>query len=796
MRSQRALLSIGLALLLALCGCASRGPQPPATAAPEAAPSQRSCAFCPEQSPKDCTLCVTSNPLLTVDKDGATSGTLRLCNRASAAATMDLTVSDFHSIDPGVQPYPLSTIRTVTAVNSEDSPIVAGKAPLAPNGCVDLKVDADRVWQAGLSVAELKDGPTKIIQLKAVRYQVPFNVRIEGQTEAGVNILFTRGSQAAIRLRNDDELAYRLRWRLELADLDKSGEEFIPGHGLATIKLECPQTNFSLVESGFFRPATRVGTLTLQFAPGDAGFGVLPLPHKQFPVAARLSFFGDVNQRVVNYLSILLLLLLGIGLSLLINQVLPAQRKIVAIKQRLANLEGRLAGFAGSIDSRLLGLLRLEKKRMRAELRELWPIFPQTSQELPKLETRIDWLVQRVELTARIGDLLNDVELNPDDLATSEVDAIRMHCREVLDLVRRPSAAADEIQSAQKHAQLAEEIRDRADDPPTTEAVQALRNLAAAVSSRIPKPPYPAGSGWTALEDLLTALKNDVPPAGTIDRVDFVRHSRVVRALTLGVEFAELVDRAGSDRVRSSRLARVQELRAALEPGRDASLGRAQNIVRQIEQNVTKEDLLEEMKSPGTMRIEIDPPTPIEYQLVTFRVRFDRPGLDGAVAQDEIACNWHVDGHPLDGRDAPDEIRIAESESHHARGWIRGECFSNGPVRWQLLTKRMWQWLMVRIGRRNEEATKLKAHTIEARFPALPDVKVKGLVNIERTKSYVESRSILASASLLITVLIVALGLLAGAQDKLQALDWLSGAVAVLALGFGADTVKTLITRS
>jgi hypothetical protein len=648
-----------------------------------------------------------------------------------------------------------------------------------------------------LSVADLRDGRTKILQLKAVRHQVPFNVRVEGLTEAGVNILFTRGSETSIRLRNDDELAYRLRWRLELADFDKSGEEFIPGHGLATIKLECPQTNFSLVESGFFRPATRVGTLTLQFAPGDAGFGVLPLPFKQFPVAARLSYYSDVRQRATNYVFILFVLLAGILLSLLVNQVLPAQRKRVAIKQRLADLEGRLAGFAGAIDSRLLSLLRLEKKRLRAELREQLPIFPQTSQELPKLEARIDWLVQRVDLTSRVGGLFNEIEMNQDGLAVSEVDGMQMHCREVLDVVRKPAAAADEIQSAQKHVQLAEEIRDRADDEPSKEAVQVLRDRGTAVSARIPNP-LPADTGWTAFGDLLAALQKDLSPgAGTIDRAQFVRHSRVVRALELIVEFAELVDRSATQSVWTNRLARTPELRAALEPGRDASLVKAQDIVRQIEQNVTKADLLKEMSTPDTMRVEIDPPAPITYQLVTFRVRFDRPGLDSAVAQDEIACTWYIDGRPFDGRDAPVDIRISDPDGRRVRGWIRGECFLDGGVEWLRPPKLAWRRLMAAIGRSApEDSTTQGTHTVEARFPALPQVKVTGTVTIERTKSYVESRSILATASLAITVLIVALGLLAGAQEKLQALDWLSGALAVLALGFGADTVKTLISRS
>jgi hypothetical protein len=76
------------------------------------------------------------------------------------------------------------------------------------------------------------------------------------------------------------------------------------------------------------------------------------------------------------------------------------------------------------------------------------------------------------------------------------------------------------------------------------------------------------------------------------------------------------------------------------------------------------------------------------------------------------------------------------------------------------------------------------------------DLKISRSVTLDRTKDYVESRSVLALASLGITLFIVAFGLLAGAQEKLQALDWLSGTLAVLVLGFGADTLKTLISRT
>ena len=119
-------------------------------------------------------------------------------------------------------------------------------------------------------------------------------------------------------------------------------------------------------------------------------------------------------------------------------------------------------------------------------------------------------------------------------------------------------------------------------------------------------------------------------------------------------------------------------------------------MVRQIEQNVTKADLLAEMATANTMQVEIDPPTPIAFQLVTFRVRFDRPGFDSAVAQDEIACTWFVDDCPIDSRDALFDVRTSQSDGRHARGWVRGECFMDNDIEWLRLPKLGWRWVMSR----------------------------------------------------------------------------------------------------
>ena len=68
-------------------------------------------------------------------------------------------------------------------------------------------------------------------------------------------------------------------------------------------------------------------------------------------------------------------------------------------------------------------------------------------------------------------------------------------------------------------------------------------------------------------------------------------------------------------------------------------------------------------------------------------------------------------------------------------------------------------------------------------------------VELEPTKSYVSDSLKLSLGAMFVTVLLVGIGLLAGAQEKIQSLDWWSALVAVLALGFGADALKRVLMK-
>jgi hypothetical protein len=798
-----------LVVMLPLLGCTRTTASAVATdAGKPAGTPQKICLLCPEPPRANCTLCATSN-LLNVSKDGAASSLVRLCNRGTQDVTLDLRLSDFHARGADGATYPLYSQATISSVPPNHA-VVAGTSPLTPNACVDVKVDASGLWQAGFYSAELRNGDSVIASLKALRYQVPFNVKADGPTPEAVTVEITRGRPAHIRLRNDDDMAYRFAWTLDVGNDQYGGISEIRARGTTSLEFEPRADVFTLHESGFLRSGEKSGTLTLAFEP-DASVRDLPVPQRRYPVTARLSYFNPDSQRIVNWVAILGLLLLGIVVSFFVGHVLPTQKKRVDIKQRLADLDGRLAGLSDVIDTRILNLLRLEKKRLRGELREQLPVFPQSAVELPKLDARIDWLEQRISLTARAGDLLEAVDTADGTLAIPEADLIRVHCREIADVIRKPLPAAGDLAEAEEHMRLAEAIAEASDSDPGQAAVDELSERATRVRAAIPAT-IEDGSGWKVCEDAVRGLMNIPDMPSKLSRPQYVRLARRVCQAELLVRFAELVDSSADACMRKRRLDRSDDLFKALKDGPDQSHERARDIVHQIEQNVSRADLVaemarmkEEMAKAGdkanaplnsALRVEIDPLTPITYQLVTFRVRFQRPGLDSAVAQDEIPCTWYVDDVKVGEREFfPDRCGHGP-DGHHARGWLTGHYFVDDSFKWQEVPARALRRVGAAFGWVNRKGSETGGtFKVSVHFPDT-DLTLSRSVTLERTKDYVESRSVLALASLGITLFIVAFGLLAGAQEKLQSLDWLSGMLAVLVLGFGADTLKTLISRT
>ena len=763
------------ALVLSTVGCLGRN-APPETLPSAASASAPACSFCTRTTPPPtCSLCLQRNPLLVAEPDGTASGLLQLCNHSAEALLPVLRVSDFSAAPPGHEPYMLGTV-SLSAADMAQQPIIRGAQALAPLACVAVKIEATGLTQPGVMTARLSDGDHALAQLKAVRKSFDFRLVAEGPTPEKIALTVQRGDDLKITLRNLDPVPYLFSWRLELDGQIQNGRMLaLPGQPL---QLQAPlnKQRIGFWDSGFLRAGQQQGRLFLRHEP-DPSFEVRATETRDYPVSARLLYWSPTWQSIANALAVLVVLLIGIFLSLLINFALPMQRRCVAVKQRLADLDGRLGGIGSVISSRTLNLLRVEKRRLREEVRILWPIFPSTEVALPMLEHRVEALSRRVDLTVDTGELLKAV-VGDTGLARHEIDDATRLCRLVLRMVEKPLPSADEFTRAQAALDGSAAIRAQREDKPGSQALAALESRADKARKDVVLGAEPP---WPDLQELLTGLRAEFLDKGLTDceRQRYVDAANAVAKAEVIQAYANLVQTAGSKPVRDGRLAFAKPLLDALRPGPGESATEARRLLLQAEENVSVEQIDHALRNPQTagLWIEVDPPTPRQYQLVTLRVHLGAPGLDNASARSRFHWRWQVNGQDVPA--GQDWTGWHYFEQPRTTDWLRP--WSTHPA----------------AAAPDVAEFEVSAQALDPAAPAMPIVTLTASpVRLETSRTHLESSTALALVSLFVTVLLVGLGLLASAQEKLQTLDATSGFMAIILIGFGADVLKRALSRS
>ena len=753
----------------------------------EQLPRKAACSFCPETPAKDACkegLCLVESPLLTVTADGSTDGVIRLRNAGTVPLTLDLRVGDFYG--GAESDIPLGATRLIKAGSVESESYLPPKRDALPAGTtIDVRVSASRLSEAGLMTAALYQNETRLVTLKAVRNAVPFDLRVHGETPERVKLPMRSGEPAGIRLRNLDAMTYRFLWRLELDDRGVAvGSQVVTPKSEALLPVSLNNVNFGWLESGFLRSGAAEGRLYLKHEP-DESFRALPMATKSFPVSASLGYWSNSTlQGLLNAAFILLLLLLGVVISLIVNFALPTERKKILIKQRLADLETKLAGVGTSVQSRTLGSLRAEIQRLREAVHARWPIVPETELALVKFEESAGHLGQRIEVTEKAAQLLSALE-SGSPLAQAEVDAVRSGSQRALALVEKSSPTPDELRRAQEELDAASTHLTNVQQVPTPQLVEALRKRAGMIPAEIAHD-APETQERHPLDKMLRALRQDFLDQLQTEptREDYVRASAAVCKAELVTRFVRLVDTSGSAEVRRERAARQEDLLRALSAGNDESYREASDIIRQVEQNVSPQDLAEEIRSGrDTLWIEVDPPSPAPFQLVTYRLRLRKPGNDTAAARKKIPCCWTIDG--VEVKDNGWTVCSYVGERPAPSRWSRQSppeaAASTDETTPSVGTGRQLQHIAV--SAQLADAGGEVGSAVSERVVVLPP------------KSYEHTMTRYSVITLAITLLAVGFGLLAGAQEKIQSLNWVAGVGTVLLLGFGADVVKRMLSK-
>ena len=178
--------------------------------------------------------------------------------------------------------------------------------------------------------------------------------------------------------------------------------------------------------------------------------------------------------------------------------------------------------------------------------------------------------------------------------------------------------------------------------------------------------------------------------------------------------------------------------------------------------------------SPQDLWIDVDPPKPLPYQAVALRVRLRQPGLDDASARCCIECDWSVTGGEIECDAWVATYFFVEPRTP---GWVK-----------RALARLLRRAPPAPLAPIQVSANLLNCGTT---LVAVPPVTV----NVEPPKSYSWASAWLSLGAMLVTMLLVGVGLVAGAQEKIQSLDWVAGVFALVALGFGADVLKRVLSK-
>jgi hypothetical protein len=229
-------------------------------------------------------------------------------------------------------------------------------------------------------------------------------------------------------------------------------------------------------------------------------------------------------------------------------------------------------------------------------------------------------------------------------MSLREVEIFRAHCAEILNIAGKATAGpTDDAEIDRQMAALAVPSPDAVIPGTLLEDVlktsQALRQKIRDLTSN---------PSWEPCSKLLATFESDFPPVSA--RADFVRQEVAIRKAALLVEYMELVDHSPDDTIHQRRLAQHEKLLEGLKPGPDESLSTARDVVDQTVQNVYLEDVLHEI-SAKAVSIDVDPATPLAYQLTDIGLRFRRSGVDDAAARRQVACQWIIDREPLPSHD-------------------------------------------------------------------------------------------------------------------------------------------------
>jgi hypothetical protein len=702
----------------------------------------------------------------------------------SVSASQDAGQGAVIAID-GQPPTEATHVLTINARTQQRIRIVVSKA-----GAEDFDID-------------VLNGSERIGKIP-VRHQA-FSVR---PTDVKAALKLYEREPTDIRVTNDDRVTHDFKWRLRL-----DGHDVCEGHATAAAKSSAVLT--CVARFGWSWP-TRVGTLfrplsspdvALIMERVDAQKPLVPLTVATLPASAQ--FFGTAAQQAVSYTVIVLVLVLGGVVSLGLSQIIPNRLSRISLRERLDELDRMISGLGAVTDSSLRVLLRVERSRIRDVLRSRATYSPEFAAIAAQGSLAVDRLRRRVALVQQLEGILRRLVDAEAAIALSFAQSAfaRERARVAQAILRSPTPTDAELVEVEKAiADAAHQLESSAADEAAFQTALATRvtqrqtqvnNLRTgdnetakakaafqAVADAVPVPvEMVMKSTPQSAQAAGAALDRAVAKVGLM--IDYVRHASGV------------TDQDARERMED----RARTFRELLQKSNVTAIAEATRVLQQIRDDVYPEGVRQRL-GKNQARIEADPPVVYEHIPMQFSIRFFEPAIDRAMAaRGDFHCEWAF-GDDLTERGWEIThyymIRKGSEETFTVKATftdilgepvtvIDGTSVTPNPES----------------GARPDTADDADAALPTAEATARPalapspqrvELTTRVTVRRPRDAGRFGERSVIELVKLGAALLVAVFGLVAGAQDQIAKLDLLPGLIAVFLVGFGADTIKSLLS--
>jgi hypothetical protein len=655
---------------------------------------------------------------------------------------------------------------TFAAENAPGNATPTRELSIPADSTLGVVVRVENAWETGQFETDLENRQTKIGKLKVAVFTV--NVKLDGPTPDKLELNLVDGRPARIYLKNEDPAPYALAYRLVIDDRQVATGNFtMTREGTAALEFtpKVPFRPFLARMHDLFKPeATDGHVLLLALRAGDnpADFTT---PVKRIPVKAGLNFFSPGSREALGYVVIVFVLIAGGVLSLILTHLLPNRLQKLDLVERLGALARSTADLSTRIGSQLGVLVRVERRRLLDFLNSRTTISPdfanlvtQGKQGAATLATRVAMLQQMDSVWARLE------TREKDDVPPTQVEEIRKSLENAGTLLSKSQPAEADVRAAQAAIDEAARALDTLGRPSDEARRMLVQRVKAELSDQKPADFQKKFDDFKVPGPGKVLVRID--GVGAIDQAAYAEVDRALEKMTLIKRYWTLRDSTTDDKLKDRLGEHEAELVGLLQLDSIEALRSARLLFRQMQDGVYPEQLekaANDQTTPGAS-ILVDPTYAYELQPLMFRVAFADSRLDDAEAARQA---WTIEWNFGDG--------LSE----------RGGSVSHF-------------FLLPRSGLLH--AKRQKTFKVVA---TLPNAKGEGGKRVElsqrvtvhpSTTAKDHQRTITEGVRLAAVLLIAVFALVAGAREQLLKLDVLPGLVAVFLVGFGADSIKNLLT--